>query len=66
MESSVKSLKALCVMIGKTKEASHKKLTKEQVYEYNREEKCFISKKEFEEDNKHGKQNNNRILLFYR
>ena len=53
-------------MIGKTKEASHKKLTKEQVYEYNREEKCFISKKEFEEDNKHGKQNNNRILLFYR
>ena len=43
-------------MIGKTKEASHKKLTKEQVYEYNREEKCFICKKEFEEDNKYGKQ----------
>ena len=53
-------------MIDKTKEASHKKLTKEQVYEYNREEKCFICKKEFEEDNKHGKQKNNRILLFYR
>ena len=53
-------------MIGKTKEASHKKLTKEQVYEYNCEGKCFVCKKEFEEDNKNGKQKNNRILLFYR
>ena len=64
MENSVKSLKAICAMIDKTKEAPHKKLTKEQIYEYNREEKCFVCKKEVEEDNKNVKQKTIEFCYF--
>ena len=52
MENSVKSLKALCAMIDKTKEAPDKAITKEQIYDYNRGKRCFVYKKEFVEEKK--------------
>ena len=47
-----KLLKAVCAMIGKTKEAPHKALSKEQIHDYNLEEECFVCKKEFVEEKK--------------
>ena len=50
MEIFVRAIKSITMMIGKTKQAKHKKLSDDEKYEFNRSEKCFVCKKELKDE----------------